>query len=399
MKVGVYYVVSATAAASIANDGNFPWLEKLSGMTGFDFEVTDMEHINDYDMVVDFIGGGGTEGIFLKDMDRLPKPYFLLTTGANNSLAASMEILSYLRQHDLPGEIIHGSDEFVASRLKDLAAVFKTRKKLDGFRLARVGEPSDWLISSGVDAAESKKLNNIEIVDVTMDEFMTEIAKREYVENEYTKLIKSKKYDEKEIEEALYIYGALRRIVDKYQLNGLTVRCFDLLDTVHSTGCSALAILNAEGIYASCEGDVPALISMAVLGELSGKPVFMANPSRIDTDHNQIIFAHCTLPINMPSDFEIMTHFESQIGVAFRGKLQEGPITVFKCNGLMNKYFVTGGTLLRNLSEFNLCRTQIELKLDKPVTYFLTESIGNHHLIIEGDYSRLVDEFFKWNQK
>ena len=138
---------------------------------------------------------------------------------------------------------------------------------------------------------------------------------------------------------------------------------------------------------------------MAVLGELSGKPVFMANPSRIDTDHNQIIFAHCTLPINMPSDFEIMTHFESQIGVAFRGKLQEGPITVFKCNGLMNKYFVTGGTLLRNLSEFNLCRTQIELKLDKPVTYFLTESIGNHHLIIEGDYSRLVDEFFKWNQK
>ena len=396
MKIGVYYVVSSTAAAAIANDNNFPWLKKLSEMTGYEFEVTDTDHINDYDMVVDFIGGGGTEGIFLKDMDKLPQPYFLLTTGANNSLAASMEILSYLRQKDLPGEIIHGSDDFVADRVRQLAQVFKAKKRLNGFKLARVGKPSDWLISSDVDAEESKQYNNIEIIDVTMEEFFSEIAKKEYKNNSYTELIKSKGYDEKEVEEALYIYGALRRIVDKYELDGVTVRCFDLLDTVHSTGCSALAILNAEGIYASCEGDVPALISMAVLGELSGKPVFMANPSRIDTDNNQIIFAHCTLPINMPKDFEIMTHFESQLGVAFRGKLQEGPVTVFKCDGLMDEYFVSGATLLKNLTEYNLCRTQIQLKMDKSVTYFLTESIGNHHLIVEGDYVKLVDEFFKW---
>lgn len=396
MKIGVYYVVSSTAAAQIANENNFPWLKKLSEMTGFEFEVTDVEHISEYDMVVDFIGGGGTEGIFLKDMDKLPKPYFLLTTGANNSLAASMEILSYLRQNDLPGEIIHGSDEFVASRLKDLAQVFKAKKRLDGFKIARVGHPSDWLISSDVDAKRSKEYNHIEIIDVSMEEFFEEIARKEYADNPYTELIKSKGYDEKEIEEALYIYGALRRIVDKYELDGVTVRCFDLLDTVHSTGCSALAILNAEGIYASCEGDVPALISMAVLGELSGKPVFMANPSRINTDENEIIFAHCTLPINMPKEFEIMTHFESQLGVAFRGKLQVGPATVFKCDGLMDEYFVSRAELHRNLTEYNLCRTQIELKMDKPVTYFLRESIGNHHLIVEGDYSNLVDEFFKW---
>ena len=396
MKIGVYYVVSSTAAAQIANGGNFPWLKKLSEMTGYEFEVTDVEHINDFDMAVEFIGGGGTEGIFRRDMDKLPQPYFLLTTGANNSLAASMEILSYLRKNDLPGEIIHGSDEFVVNRIRELAQVFRAKKRLDGFRVARVGEPSDWLISSDVDAKESKEYNNIEIIDVSMEEFFEEIAKKEYVDNEYTELIKSKGYDAHEIEEALYIYGALRRIVDRYHLDGLTVRCFDLLDSVHSTGCAALAILNAEGIYASCEGDVPALLSMAVIGELSGKPVFMANPSRIDTDNNEIVFAHCTLPINMPKSFEIMTHFESQIGVAFRGKLSEGPVTVFKCDGLLNEYFVSSATLLENLSEFNLCRTQIKLKMDKPVTYFLRESIGNHHLIVEGDYSGLVDEFFKW---
>ncbi len=399
MKIGIFYVVSSTAAAAIANEGNYPWLKKLSEMTGFEFEVTDIDHISDYDLVFDFVGTGGTEGIFLKDLDRLPKPCFLLTTGANNSLAASMEILSYLRQHDIPGEILHGSDEFVAQRIGDLAKVFKAKKRLENFRFARVGKPSDWLISSDVDAKLSKERNGIEIVDVTMEEFFEEIKRREYTDNRYTEMIKAKGYDSKEIEEAMYIYGALRRIVDKYQLDGLTVRCFDLLDTVHSTGCAALAILNSDGIYASCEGDVPALISMAVLGELTGEPVFMANPSRIDTDHNQIVFAHCTLPITMPNDFEIMTHFESQLGVAFRGHIAEGPVTVFKCNGMMDEYFVTGGELLKNLTEYNLCRTQILLQLEKPVSYFLKESIGNHHLIVKGDHTGLIEEFFKWNRK
>lgn len=396
MKIGVYYVVSGTAASEIANGDNFPWLEKLSQKTGIGFEVTDVDHLKDYDMAVEFIGGGGTEGIVLKDIDKMPRPIFLLTTGANNSLAASMEILSYMRQNDIPGEIIHGTDEFVADRLMKISKVLAAKKKLNNFRVARVGEPSDWLIASDVDAKESKEYNGIEIIDVTMDEFFEEIKKNEYVENEYTKMVKAKTFDSEEVEKALYIYGALKRICDKYNLQGVTVKCFDLLDTVRSTSCVALAILNSEGIYASCEGDVPALLSMAVLGELTGEPVFMANPSRIDTDKNEIIFAHCTLPVTMPKDFELMTHFESQIGVAFRGKLKEGPITVFKTDGLLNEFFVTGGTLLENLSEYNLCRTQVRLKLDKSVNYFLTESIGNHHLIIHGDHSALVEEFYKW---
>jgi L-fucose isomerase-like protein len=91
-----------------------------------------------------------------------------------------------------------------------------------------------------------------------------------------------------------------------------------------------------------------------------------------------------------------MTHFESQIGVAFRGKLKEGPITVFKCDGLMKEYFVSEGELLENLNEYNLCRTQIRLKLDESVLYFLRRSIGNHHLIVKGDHRELIDEFFKW---
>mgnify|MGYP003326044641 CR=1 FL=1 len=129
MKIGVYYIASTTAAAAIARETDLPWIKKLSEMSGLQIEFTDKEHINDYDLILNFIGTGGSENYFLKDIDFLPKPVFLLTTGTNNSLAASMEIVCYLRQHDIPGEIIHGSDEYVVKRIGELAKVFAASKR------------------------------------------------------------------------------------------------------------------------------------------------------------------------------------------------------------------------------------------------------------------------------
>ena len=396
MKIGVYYVYSNNVAGDVINEDNFNLIKRLSAESGNELELIELDQVNDYDLVFSFIGGGGTEGRFLQILDKLPRPVFLLTSGASNSLAASMEILSYLRQNDIQGEIIHGSENKMATKIANLAKVFKTRKTIRSLKIGRVGKPSDWLISSDVDAEKSKELNGIEIIDIPMQEFFDEIAKKQYEENEFTKLYKEGcRFPESEIELSLHIYGALKRICTKYGLKGVTVRCFDLLEPIKGTGCMALAILNSEGIYAGCEGDTPALISMVIIGELSGEKVFMANPSRIDSDNNQIIFAHCTLPITMPDKLEYMTHFESGLGVAIRGKITEGPITVFKASGLLDEYYVDSGTLLENLNEFNLCRTQIRLQLND-INYFLTESIGNHHLIVKGDHADLVDEFFRW---
>lgn len=394
MKIGVYYLQSTNAVGRNVEDYNSDVLSKLSELTKNEIEMCELDDLKNYDFGMVFVGGGGTEAKFLSAFDKLEKPVYLLTTGVNNSLAASMEILSYLRQNDIKGEIIHGSIEYMAERISSISKVVSARKRISNMRLARVGKPSDWLISSDVDADKAKEIYGATIIDVTMDEFFDEIKKEEYEDNEFTLAFKNLKFNDAEKEKALHIYGALKRICDKYKLDGLTVRCFDLLDTVHSTGCVALALLNAMNIYASCEGDVPALISMCILGELTHEPIFMANPSRIMTDTNEIIFAHCTLPFNMSKEMTLMTHFESGIGVAFRGKIPTGDVTIFKTSGLMDRHFVSSGVIEENLSEINLCRTQIKLKLDKSVRYFLTESIGNHHLIISGNYSGLIEEFF-----
>lgn len=397
MQVGVYYIASKNVSNKTLHQSNMDLIKELTLVSGLDMVLCQLDEMADYDFSCVFIGGGGTEGMFLEAFDKLTKPVVLLTTGENNSLAASMEILSFLQQNNVKGEIIHGSIAKMASRLNLLAKVFAVKKRINHLRLARVGKPSDWLIASDVDAKLSEDTNGIKIIDIPMQEFFDEIAKNEYLENEYTKTLLDKGFDKQATEKALSIYGALKRLVVKYDLDGVTVRCFDLLKPIGNTGCVALAILNAEGIYSGCEGDTPALISMAVLGELSQQPIFMANPSRINDVDNEIVFAHCTLPINMPKAFTCMTHFESGIGVALAGELTEGKVTLFKCSGLLDRYYVTVGELIENLKEQNLCRTQVRIKLKaNDIEYLLTKSIGNHHMIAIGDYQELVEEFFKW---
>ena len=192
---------------------------------------------------------------------------------------------------------------------------------------------------------------------------------------------------------AVRIYHALRQIIEKYSLNGLTIRCFDLLTAVRNTGCLALARLNAEGFVAGCEGDVPAMVSMMVSRAITGMSGFQANPASINPETGEMMLAHCTIPLDMVSHYEFDTHFESGIGVGIRGYMPPGAVTVFKVAGDLSRYFVAEGTLLRCEARQDLCRTQFAIQLDNPAqsTYFLTNPIGNHHIVIPGHHKEMIE--------
>ena len=350
-----------------------------------------------------YVRTGGTEGLFKEQFFAggklsIPEPVRLLTSGKSNSLAASMEILSFLRRNGLKGEILHGSPEYIAERIMHpgkevsgdaLVVSVHPGRILEGERLGVVGRPSDWLISSDVDHAKAKEVLGLELIDIPMEELLEEISKRSHPSVDLPALNKpkyGKPIPESDLSDALDIYGALRRIIDKYGLNGLTIRCFDLLTAVHNTGCMALALLNSEGFTATCEGDVPAMISMAIARKLSGCSGFQANLSQIKGD--DLLFAHCTLPLSMARNWQYDTHFESGFGVAVHGEIPEGPVTIFKLSPDFNRAFIFEGDIVSNDYQDNLCRTQIHVNAPGAAPYFLTSSIGNHHIIIPGHVAR-----------
>ena len=161
-----------------------------------------------------------------------------------------------------------------------------------------------------------------------------------------------------------------------------------------NTGCLGLALLNANGIFGGCEADLPTLISMSILGTVSGQHAFQCNPSRVDRAANEIVFARCTLPLDMPEKYHLDTHFESKIGVAIAGDIPLGKVTIFKASADLSHYFVASGEIVEDLHEDDLCRTQIWVHCDVPVEQFLNSHVGNHYLVCRGDYAGAVRACF-----
>ena len=370
-----------------------------------------------------YVRTGGTEGIFKQHFAtwrQLTRKFYLLTSGKSNSLAASMEILSFLRQQGAEGEILHGPSDEVAKRIVLLAKVEQARKSLRAVKLGIIGKPSDWLISSSYDAGVLESRLGIQLKEIDISELIGEVKRTEasvfaeqpsaFAEQPSVVTEQPSAFAEQpsELSEvhaanpsvvqalpgALRIYHALRKLLEDNHLQGFTLRCFDLLGTVHNTGCMALARLNSEGYVAGCEGDVPAMISMMVARALTGVSGFQANPARINPQAGEMLFAHCTIPFDMVRSYELDTHFESGIGVGIRGYMNEGPVTIFKLAGDLSRMFVAEGMLVENRAETGLCRTQQVIRLAdaEQTRYFLTNPIENHHIIIPGHQAAALHE-------
>jgi len=401
MKIGLYNLVSEVHNEGYVSSTLQGFLADIEEKLGEKFENINLEDFNkdkDYFPLI-FIKSGGVEGKFKQIFKQVKGPYLLLSSGLHNSFAASLEIASFLKQKGKKVEIIHGDSNYIARRIKELSKIFEVKSRLASTKLGVIGKPSDWLIASDVDYDKVKDVLGISLIDIEMDELVKEIDQRHHFAHPKLNDIKNKGFDSKSVDGALKIYNGFKAIVNKYKLDGITVRCFDLLEIYKNTGCLGLSLLNDEGIVAGCEGDIPALISMVILHYLTDEPVFMANPSSIDIDKNEIILAHCTLPLNMPDEFYLKTHFESGLGVGIKGVIGEGEATIFKLSRDGKEYFVSGGKIIENLNSENLCRTQIRFKMNEGVKYFLQNSLGNHHLLCKGDYNKLVREFFKWLNK
>ena len=400
MNIAVYTLTSPLHDEQSVNAASADFIAEIEAKLGteVDFRGADFSGYGTHDLDVIYVRTGGTEGLFKEVYPTLEGTVYLLTSGKSNSLAASMEILSYLGQQGRKGEIIHGSTDYIAERLTLLTRVNVARKSLQGNNLGIIGKPSDWLISSDVDKEVVKNTLGVNLVDIPIEELIDLVKSGEGndVRPELSADIPSaiSKYTDG----AFRIYAALKMIIAKYSLSGLTLRCFDLLSTVENTGCLALALLNAEGIPSGCEGDIPTLLTMTVGQALTGQCGFQSNPSRIDPENGKMLLAHCTIPLDMVRSYTFNTHFESGIGIAIHGEMPEGDVTIFKVSADMKRHFCCKADLTGNPYDKSLCRTQITLDIkDNPTAvcrdYFLKSPIGNHHVVFSGNYKDLFDAF------
>jgi len=352
------------------------------------------------------IATGGVENLFKRiwaaiDVEMMCAPLHtktvtMIADGRNNSLAAALEILTYLGNNGMEGRIVHGTNDEIISALVETQSIASLRGRIGLF-----GQPSDWLIASSVNRGFLLQRYGIEVVDIDLQRLIDGIkavSQPEAEEVAQTMVKRAKgvvEPSDADMLEAAKAFLAIKKICQEERLDAMTIRCFDIVKACGTTSCLALALLNDEGIVAGCEGDMQTLLSMLLAKRLCGEVAFMANPSQL-TDQSSML-AHCTIPLTMCDETVVRSHFESGIGVAIQGLLPLTDYTLFKWGGpQLDRYFVTEAKAIETPYSNHFCRTQITLDVNlKP--YLLQHSIGNHHVIIRGRHADEIRRFMQEN--
>lgn len=375
-------------------------------------------------ITVCFIATGGTEEKFAAIAHTLPSPIIILCDAYHNSLAAALEISTWLSRQNIEYEFVNIPADYkdfgflslklsclnikhyisnikthlpykidnsadTSKSAKKLSYIYndeKVKKYLSESVIGLIGGESPWLISSKIDEQHIISTFGVKFVHISTDELVSEyksIPEEEIDLNSFP--LKYQKEFTADVKDALRMYMALCNLCNKYKITALTIKCFSLINTCFTTACLALSLLNDRGIISGCEGDIPALWTMMICHAISGgKASFMANPASASEEMMTIDFAHCTVPFSDIESYTLLSHFESGIGIGIAGKFHPDPCSIIKIGGKnLDKLLLIRGNILANTKVSQRCRTQIRVGVKDVESFeeFFSCKLGNHIII------------------
>ncbi len=360
-----------------------------------------------------FIATGGTEEIFRNYTDTLPEKVILLSDGFHNSLAAALEISSFLGSRGISYTHFNAPLDYNADFFRKMVeSIFSSTESgpaqasepdtvpelpkavhnaLSKTKIGLIGGKSSWLIASDIDREAVTKRYGTSFINVSIEAVEKAFGmindSNPKVTAVVTRMEKSLSPDRngEALLEAAKMYVALKEICNKYSLNAITIKCFDLISSCRTTACLALALLNEEGIVSGCEGDIPALWTMLYAKLALGRASFMCNPSSMNSEELTLDLAHCTIPLNMVHGFRLPSHFESSIGIGIAGSVPSGNFEIIKFSGKELEHFYRAeGEVIMNTNIPQRCRTQLRFKFENKECFdrFLSTDKGNHVVLV-----------------
>jgi len=184
----------------------------------------------------------------------------------------------------------------------------------------------------------------------------------------------------------------MKDLMDEAKTDALTVQhCMGtIMGMSETTACLPLSMLNDAGYLAFCESDFVVIPSGILLHYISGKPVFLNDPT---FPHNDVVtLAHCTAPRKMDGKraekTKILTHFESDYGAAPKVEMRIGQVCTNLVPDFDCKKWVGFEGLIVGNPFLDICRSQIDVKVKGDCNALLEEMKGFHWMMSYGNYIR-----------
>ena len=323
------------------------------------------------------------------------------------------EIISprYLRQHgdslavkgvDEDDVVIDSQDELLW-RFRALAGLRNTM----GTKILAVGGPAAWSEPEGPGSVVKRVIDTwkFDIVNVSYNDLGRLIREARadaatvrrarsradaYLKTPGTSLETERSF----VENGLLLDEVFRAMLKKAGARALTVNgCMGtIMPLAETSACLTLSTLNDDGYLAFCESDFVVIPSGVLLANISGRPVFLNDPTY---PHDGIItLAHCTAPRKMDGrnmePARILTHFESDYGAAPKVEMGKGRMTTNIAPDFAHKRWLG---LLGEIVEapfLPICRSQIDIRFKCDDRTLAERMPGFHWMTAYGDHTREV---------
>jgi len=315
----------------------------------------------------------------------------------------------FLRQHTDELALANITEEdVVTDDLDDLVWRFRALcglKNAMNSKIVTIAGASAWAQPGTVVPDLVRKIWNYEYHDVSYNELGKLIAEamadtktvarakkraQEYLKIPGTVLEVSMEW----FENSFVLDEVFRLLMKRVDTNLITVNaCMGpIMSTANTTACLALTTLNDDGYLAFCESDFAVIPSGVLLGHITGKPVFLNNPCY---PHKSIITqAHCTAPRKMDGKnydpVRILTHFESDFGVAPKVEVPLGTLTTNIMPDFKSQRWAGVKGVVCDVPFRPICRTQYDIKYEVPDMLLAKRMPGFHFMTCYGDYTKEI---------
>ncbi|HBG71128.1 MAG: hypothetical protein A2W93_02510 [Bacteroidetes bacterium GWF2_43_63] len=311
--------------------------------------------------------------------------YMLIGSTHNNSYASATEVKAWMNARGIPSLLLDEEESDTRTVLENFLKVRSALENLKEKRAGLIGNVSDWLISSAIDDTVLKEKTGIQLIQIPWEKLkhFSEFEPSETFLNAFDG------HNNPDLEDTARVYTMLNETIATNTLDAITVECFPMVKKDGVTACLPLAKFNNDGFPAGCEGDITAITGMMLGKELTGLVPWIANTNKISNE--VCVFSHCTIAPCLIDNMEIKTHFETGMGTAVEGDFKNDIITIFRFDHALSKAFVATTKIIGRPKSPTACRTQIEVQLSEREVNLLQENpLGNHHLILPGDWSELI---------
>ena len=370
-------------------------------------DVVSITDLAAFDTILLYAAGGPMD--VLDTLGGMGKDMIIFCRHRSGPVYLWYEIASprFLRQHTdilatrgiTDEDIVIDSQEELLWRLRALAGLRNTLNT----RVLAIGGPDAWSQPAGVVPRLVERIWKFDLRTVPYEELGPlikaarndrEAVKRAqtdasaYLSTPGTTLETRREF----VENAFLLEQVFQGLMKQADCRAITINgCMGtIMPLAETSACLTLSLLNDAGYLAFCESDFVVIPSGILLANISGRPVFLNDPTY---PHDGIItLAHCTAPRKMDGrkrePARILTHFESDYGAAPKVEMSRGQTLTNIIPDFKSKRWVGLKGEIVDVPFLPICRSQIDIRFSCESHILAQRMPGFHWMTGYGDYLR-----------